>query len=749
MRMKKLSKQLMAGVLSLAMVLTAGALPGQTASAAGKKMKLTSKSVTVKVGKSKTVKVKNAPKKAKLSWSSKNTKIAKVTKKGKITGVKKGSTKVICKVTYKQNNKKKTNKLTVKVTVKKASAGSTASPSATPASPGAVAPGQPTAVPGQPTAVPGQPTAVPTEAPADPTTPGLQYPLVKINDTSNIGEPREVSIVGGTSEKMTIKDNGSVRKDLSTLWLIENEMGQGINLGNTMEATKALGEIDSTTEATAFEQAWGAPITTQEYIDAVHTYGFNTLRIPVAWTSMVSKDGNYTINEKMLGRVEEIVNYALNNGMYVIVNDHWDYGWWGAFGSADPVVAENAMKRYTAYWTQICDRFKDYSDHLILESANEELGSRLNDPMNEDGYSVDGGTRGVLSTQECYDMTNKINQTFVDIVRNSGGNNAYRHLLIAGFNTNIESTVDEGKDRFKMPKDTDENGNTKLSLSVHYYDPWAYCGDDALAGDHEYSEGDKQHHVQQFDMLKKFTDQGYGVIVGEFGVCNPRQEKVAEWLRDVMEVASTRGCLPVLWDTPGTYFDRKGCKMTYKNIAELYNQVTGANGSTDIKAVTGAPSIDAEFVDVAAGTSPVWSWEGQWAKNDGKNIGLDGSQVSSTDESKFIQTETCTDVEKITFNNWGYQTFLNLDWNSITKPCIRVTFEEDTMDKVGNIQLGSVTEANGSATDTQIYEHALWTGKGVVLSESMVTSLQEKGWLSLTFGNAPRVTGIYVYDLAQ
>ena len=166
----------------------------------------------------------------------------------------------------------------------------------------------------------------------------------------------------------------------------------------------------------------------------------------------------------MLDRVEEVVNYALDNGMYVVINDHWDNQWWGQFGAckkdadgnkiADEETRKNAWTRYERYWTQICERFKNYSDHLIFEGANEELGERLND-----GICVNGPAKGYskpdnagpdievvsgnLKTDELYDTTNKINQKFVDIVRASGGNNTNRHLLIPGYNTDILSTANE------------------------------------------------------------------------------------------------------------------------------------------------------------------------------------------------------------------------------------------------------------------------------------------------------------------
>ena len=164
-----------------------------------------------------------------------------------------------------------------------------------------------------------------------------------------------------------------IRKDLTSVE-VATLMGNGINLGNTMEA---YGRADLGTKAdvNAYETYWGAPTTTQEMVSAMAAEGFNTLRIPIAWTNMMDyENDDYTIDEAYLNRVEEIINYARNAGMYVIINDHWDGSWWGMFGDADLKVREKAMKIYTSMWTQIAERYQDYSDYLIFESANEELG---------------------------------------------------------------------------------------------------------------------------------------------------------------------------------------------------------------------------------------------------------------------------------------------------------------------------------------------------------------------------------------
>lgn len=727
--MKRVSwKKALAFTLALALVL-AGTLfpaPKRTVSAAAKvTLKLKKTTVSVKKGSKVTLKLtkKNVKKISSQKWTTSNKSVATVSSKGVVTGKKAGKATITAKIKYVAKGAKKAKKKTLKAKV----------------------------------------TVKDTAAPAPAASPSIKISMKVPETASNVGTEREVSIAGAskmsTDGKMKVKDNGSMRKDLSSQQMLATEMGLGINLGNTMEATKAIGEIDNYTEATDFETAWSQPVTTQSYIDAVHSYGFNTLRVPVSWTSMVSRDGNYTINDKMLGRVEEIVNYALNDGMYVIINDHFDYGWWGAFGSwkydtdgttkiPDEERRAEAMKRYKSYWTQISERFKGYSDHLIFESANEELDITIanggfNAPINEDGYMSSDGKAGILTSDEAYELANEINQEFVNVIRESGGNNASRHLLIAGYNTNIDETSDE---RWQMPEDTEENGNTKLMVSVHYYTPWDFCGDDMSGAD--YDEADKQTTITQFDKMKKFTDEGYGVIVGEMGVCNPRQNKVTDWLKDSTEIMTERGCQPVLWEN-GNYFDREGCIMKYKNVAELYNSLTGSNGKTDgITENAEEPENASEIVAIADDAVPVWSWTGRWKKNGGDNIGLDGSVVTAGDISKFVETDSCTDESKNTFNSWGYQTFLNLDWADIKKPCIKVTFETESKESVGDIHLAATSKADGNVKGEEVYSYTDWAGKAIIISDALLELLRgDRPYLSVSFGYEPTVTGIYIYDL--
>nr|MCR5739135.1 glycoside hydrolase family 5 protein [Lachnospiraceae bacterium] len=301
----------------------------------------------------------------------------------------------------------------------------------------------------------------------------------------------------------TSEELQGIRMELTSLELQEL-MGNGINLGNTMEAWNRSG-LGTSSPISSYETCWGQPVTTREMISGMKAAGFSTLRIPVAWVqTMDIENGDYTIRADLLDRVEEIVNYALDEGMYVIINDHWDGGWWAMF-SADE---EEALKLYTSMWTQVSERFRSYSDYLIFEGANEEVGNRLCDPY-PDAQSLVPGARQ-LSTDECYRIAGRINQAFVDTVRSTGGNNEYRFLLIPGYDTNIACTCDP---RFIMPEDTAEN---KLLISVHYYDPSGYCifGSFSNWG----SSDDLIYMRDTLAGMKKFTDAGYGVVIGEYGV---------------------------------------------------------------------------------------------------------------------------------------------------------------------------------------------------------------------------------------
>ncbi|WP_303765765.1 glycoside hydrolase family 5 protein [Ruminococcus flavefaciens] len=239
-------------------------------------------------------------------------------------------------------------------------------------------------------------------------------------------------------------------RDMTTMEIV-SDMGIGINLGNTFESSGDWIEQWGDGTPNAYETAWGSPTVTEDLIKGYAAEGFDSLRIPVAWSNMMSKDGSYTISDKYMARVKQVTDWALDADLYVIVNLHWDGGWLEKL----PTDQDNVMKKYNAIWTQVSDEFKDYGDKLIFESQNEELG--WNDVWNQWSGSTNGKA-------ESFGYVNEVNQSFVDIVRNSGGNNAQRHLLISGYNTSIDLTCDP---LFKMPADP----ANRCAVSVHYYTP--------------------------------------------------------------------------------------------------------------------------------------------------------------------------------------------------------------------------------------------------------------------------------------
>lgn len=374
----------------------------------------------------------------------------------------------------------------------------------------------------------------------------------------------------GSAEEAVV-DNGVMRAGLTALEATRL-MGNGINLGNTLEACDNNVGIKTNTPL-SYETYWGQPKTTQAMIDGMKAAGFDTIRIPVAWMTNATHlyEGDYTIDAGYMDRVEEVVRYARKAGMYVIINDHWDGGWYGMFGSESAETRALAMEAYKGMWQQIAERFRDYSDYLIFESANEELGGRFDE--NSPLYCSDSVVT-YLTDDERYALTNEINQTFVDVVRATGGNNATRFLLIAGYSTNIDQTCD---DRFQMPKDT---ADSKLMVSVHYYDPWSYCGASSAASATKWGKvSDYEYLDQQLAKMTKFTEAGYGVVIGEYGALpgnDGLKDNTLAYHTAFLDACTKYNLTNCLWDCSGLY---KRVSQTFADddILAMYQEKRQAN----------------------------------------------------------------------------------------------------------------------------------------------------------------------------
>jgi len=356
----------------------------------------------------------------------------------------------------------------------------------------------------------------------------------------------DIDTTTGNGDTIAITDESSAVE-------IVKDMGIGINLGNTFES---CGTWITGKTVTDYETAWGSCVITEDIIKGYASAGFRCVRIPVAWSNLMSTDGTYTIDANLMARVTQIVKWVTGNNMYAVVNIHWDGGWWTNF----PTEYDSCMAKYRAIWTQISSNFRDFDNRLILESLNEE--GVWDTVWNHYGSSTTG-------KKEAYGLLNDINQTFTTLVRSSGGKNATRLLLIAGYGTGFTLTCDP---LFEMPSDT----ASKCAVSVHYYTPstFAILTEDASWGKTQSTWGsasEKAELMRNFQEVKTaFVDRGIPVIVGEYG-CPKKNKETASvrlFLSSVCETAYGYGMCPVLWDTydktnpTGNHYNRSTCTMT-------------------------------------------------------------------------------------------------------------------------------------------------------------------------------------------
>lgn len=366
---------------------------------------------------------------------------------------------------------------------------------------------------------------------------------VESSSSSSVESSSSSAPESSSVESSSVPEVQPVNPDeMSTMEFVKS-MGYGINLGNTLEA---CGDWIRSSDVSGYEKAWGSPIITREAIQGYADAGFGVLRIPVAWSNLMSTDGSYTISPQYISRVREIVGWTLDSGMAAIVNIHYDNGWVNKF----PDNKEESMKRFTTMWTQIAEALNDFGMELMFEAQNEELGW-------DSVWNQWSGSNGA-EKKASFDLVNEVNRAFVDVVRGTGGNNARRHLLISGYKTDVELTCDE---LFKVPDDP----AGRLAVSVHYYDPstLTILEEDADWGKAKTTWGSSadiarlERHVS---MLKqRFIDKGIPVIVGEYGCFgkNKTRDTIESYLLDVSSRMYGIGACPVLWDTCNDEYDRR------------------------------------------------------------------------------------------------------------------------------------------------------------------------------------------------
>lgn len=367
----------------------------------------------------------------------------------------------------------------------------------------------------------------------------------------------------------------------SAVALVE-DMGLGWNLGNTLDSTNSWTSNPSPSD---IETAWGNPVTTEAMIQEIKKAGFKTVRIPVTWWDMTGATGTASMDafdgevaEKFLARVKEVVDYCIDNDMYAIINTHHDEEWQKDTSKIDI---------FKKLWGQIAEYFKDYDQHLVFEGMNE------------------------VSFTTADAMT--YNQAFVDTVRATGGNNTDRLLICTANSNNTDAVLSSA---FSMPTDS----SNMLAVSVHYYEPPTFCvADMSSSWGHRETWGtatDLTTVENDFEDLKeKFTDNGVGVIIGEYGVVNADkyginstnynkdQDSIELFLQTVASTAyNMDGICPIVWDDSNsgtiTLFNRETLSWYEPSIQQLYmNIANGGDVDPDLEKTDRLSFAAADIVD--------------------------------------------------------------------------------------------------------------------------------------------------------
>ena len=311
-------------------------------------------------------------------------------------------------------------------------------------------------------------------------------------------------------------------------------LGMGWNLGNTMDATNDGYLINDLTT----ETCWNNPYTTREMIASIAEQGFRTIRIPVSWHNHVNKE--FVINSAWLDRVQQIVDWALEYDLHVIINIHHDNE--KEFMYPDQEHMENTLRYVTSIWEQVAARFVDYDERLIFEALNEP---RLKGNEKYE-WVFDRNSEVCLESAECI---NQLNQAFVDTVRASGGSNAGRYLMVPGYDASPSCTDPAF---FRLPEDSADN---RIIVSVHGYTPYNFAlmpgGVDTF--DITLPRDTGEIGMMMNTLYERFISKGIPVVMGECGAVdrNNLQARV-DWSAYYVASGAARG-IPCIWWDNGSF----------------------------------------------------------------------------------------------------------------------------------------------------------------------------------------------------
>lgn len=309
----------------------------------------------------------------------------------------------------------------------------------------------------------------------------------------------------------------------------------GWNLGNQFECSPQgvdnesflIGNPEGSINA---ETAWGNPAVTAKTIKAVKEAGFNAIRIPVRWQHHITNQMAMTVDKAWMAKVKQVVDWCLKEDLKVILNTHHEK--W-LEGRPTYAYKEENCRQLALLWLNIATEFKDYDSRLAFAGTNEvHIRDNWGAPEKEN-----------LQVQNAY------NQTFVDIVRSTGGNNTKRHLLVQTYVCNPQFGLDGG---LVIPTDLPENGLAYMSVEYHFYSPWDYAGEGTKD-----LWSDPESLRNMFDKTAtEWGNKGLGVVIGEWGVTDHGNasnlqavhENITNYCRFYVSESLKRGFSTFVWD---------------------------------------------------------------------------------------------------------------------------------------------------------------------------------------------------------
>ncbi|HAU86403.1 MAG TPA: cellulase [Lachnospiraceae bacterium] len=434
--------------------------------------------------------------------------------------------------------------------------------------------------------------------------------------------------------KTTVK---AAAKTKSQLYV--EAMGSGWNLGNTFDSFNTDYSQDTG------ETSWGNPRVTRELIHEIRERGYDSIRLPFTVMGRCDKD-TYKINEDFLGRYVQVVDWALEEGFYVMINLHHDHSYWMMNWMKDEYNI--AYKQYVAIWKQLCETFKDYDDHLMFESINEQ---NFNDASTDWGVAT-----GIKHT-------NEINQTLYDIARNSGGNNATRMLVFPTYVDNASAEMCKGIADYILSLN-DEN----IIATFHYYSQWVYSAnlgktrfDEVLWQTNGKDITPRNSVDEAFDIAyQNLVAKGIGVVVGEYGLLGFDKSdyglengETLKYLEYINYYAKQKGICLMLWDN-GQHMDRYKYEWknpTYGNMIEasMKGRSSYATGLDTIYVNDNTKTADVKIPLTLNGNTFEGIYDGETALTEGvdytyanNTVTLKGSYIASLINGDYGKKATLT-----------------------------------------------------------------------------------------------------------